>query len=473
VSAQEESLQEVIRHLCEVEGLSLSQIALKTGVSRKKVTRLLGPAASKARQRNSLVIPYEGLIRQWYGEYPFLQAIQVLQRLKSYGYEGGYTAVKEFTLSFRKKRKKEAFHEVTVLPGQEAQVDWMQRTFPFGKVYGFVYILSYSRYVYVKFYPASTMEFFLDGHVEALREVGGVAATHTYDNLKSVIIGRKPELTYNPRFLDLARHYHFSLRVCTPRRANEKGKVERVIRDIESFLRVTTFADLMDLNRKTGAWRAERNNRTHRTILKTPAEALREEKLKPLPQIPYKPYRHETAAISTTGFITVQSNRYSVPSSFSGMTADLFIYPERIEVVVKDKPVATHRRLFGKHQKTELPGHREKLLALSPHFKLQRIHQLMTHMDKSLAHFLAEAQQQGQNPLSVAYDLFKLLKGISRETLLSAVRQANEINSCRVTYIQGLLSPSGYQHNPVHPQDAGLLHITYDGRALDEYDTLL
>jgi transposase len=456
-----------------VEGFSLSQIALKTGVSRKKVTRLLGQADRKTRQRNGMVVSYEGLIRQWYGEYPFLQAIQVLQRLRSYGYQGGYTAVKEFTLPFRKKRKKEAFHEVTVFPGQEAQVDWMQRSFPFGTAYGFVYILSYSRYVYLKFYPASTMEFFLDGHVEALREVGGVAATHTYDNLKSVILGRKPEFTYNPRFLDLARHFHFSIRVCTPRRANEKGRVERVIRDVESFLRVNTFADLMDLNRKTGAWRSDRNNRIHRTIQRTPAEALKEEKLKPLPQIPYKPYRHETAAISATGFVTVQSNRYSVPSSFSGMTADLFIYPERIEVVVKDKTVATHKRLFGKHEKTELPGHREKLLAMSPHFKLQRIHQLMTHMDKSLEHFLTEARKQGQDPLSVSYELFKLLRGISRETLLSAVRQANDINSCRVAYIQGLLSPSGYQNNPVHPQDAGLLHIKYDGRALDEYDGLL
>lgn len=470
---QEESLREVIRHLSEVEHLSLNQIALKTGVSRKKVTRLLEPAGSKARQRNSMVIPYEGLIRQWYGEYPFLQAIQVLQRLKSYGYEGGYTAVKEFTLPFRKRPKKEAFHEVTVLPGQEAQVDWMQWTFPFGKVYGFVYILSYSRYVYVKFYPASTMEFFLDGHVEAFRELGGVAATHTYDNLKSVILGRKPEVTYNPRFLDLARHYRFSLRVCTPRRANEKGKVERVIRDVESFLRVGTFADILELNRKTGSWRTERNTRIHRTTLKSPADALKEEKLRPLPQIPYKPYRHETAAISSTGFITLQSNRYSVPSSFSGMTADLFIYPERIEVIVKDKTIATHRRLFGEHQKTELPGHREKLLAMSPHFKMQRIHQLMTHMDTSLAHFITEADKQGQDPLTVSYELFKLLKGISRETLLSAVRQANDLNSCRVTYIQGLLSPSGYQHNPVHPQDAGLLHITYDGRDLGEYDALL
>jgi len=470
---QEESLQEVVRHLSEVEHLSLRQIALKTGASRKKVKRLLRSGTNPVRQRNSLVMPYEGLIRQWYGEYPFLQAIQVLERLRHYGYEGGYTAVKEFTQPFRRKPKKEAFHEVTVLPGQEAQVDWMQWTFPFGKLYGFVSILSYSRYVVVKFYPSSTLEFFLDGHVEAFREVGGVASTQTYDNLKSVVLSRKPEITYNPRFLDMARHYRFSIRVCTPRRANEKGKVERVIRDIESFLRVTTATDIIDLNRKVGQWRAQRNARIHRSTRKAPAEALKEEKLLPLPQIPYKPYRHETAPVSTTGFITVQTNRYSVPSCYSGMTADLLLYPERIEVVVGGKTVVTHRRLFNTHQKVEHPGHRHKPLAHSPQFKLRRIHQLMTHMDTALDHFITEAHKQGQDPLSVSYDLFKLLRGISRETLISAVRQANDLNSCRVAYVQGLLSPSGYQDNPVHPQNAGLLHITYPGRDLDEYDTLL
>ncbi len=59
---------------------------------------------------------------------------------------------------------------------------------PFGPAYGFVSILSYSRYLCGQFSPRRTFEFFLDGHIAAMKEVGGVAKTYTYDNLKSVVL---------------------------------------------------------------------------------------------------------------------------------------------------------------------------------------------------------------------------------------------------------------------------------------------
>ncbi|HXX80818.1 MAG TPA: hypothetical protein VEI46_04665 [Thermodesulfovibrionales bacterium] len=84
----------------------------------------------------------------------------------------------------------------------------------------------------MKFFLGNSMEFFLDGHMEAFRKNGGVAATNRCDNLKSVGIRRKPDVTYNAQSLDFARHYGFSLYACNPGKANEKGRVERVIRDI-------------------------------------------------------------------------------------------------------------------------------------------------------------------------------------------------------------------------------------------------
>lgn len=472
---QEKDLQAQARQLHEVERLSLRQIGQQLGISRKKVKRLLGLTETAAKDVGGIIAPYEGLIRQWYGEYPFLQAVQVHERLKGYGYEGSYNVVKRFTLPLRKRRKKETFHELETLPGQEAQVDWMQWEFPFGRAYGFVYILSYSRYLYARFYPKSTMEFLLDGHLEAFREIGGIAATHVYDNMKSVVISRRPAgtVTYNGQMLDFSRHYGFSLRACNPRRANEKGRVERVIRDMENWLRVNTFVSLMDLNRKFGAWRETRNCRIHRTTGKPPAEAVKEERLRALPGIVYKAYRHQPVKITKTAFIEFETNRYSVPSSYTGMVADMLVYPERIEVHIKGKPIAMHKRLFGEKQKVEHPAHRERLLCFTPQYKRQRIHQLMKNMDKDIAHFLSVTEQEGQDPQLVAYDLFKLLKGVARETLISAVKTAAAENIFRTSYIHGLLSPSGRQDNPVHPQDPGLLHITYERRPLDEYDELI
>ncbi|MEK7850550.1 MAG: hypothetical protein AAB275_01590, partial [Deltaproteobacteria bacterium] len=174
------------RHLHEVEGLSIRQVAVKLGIGRKKATRLLSSCDVKKDVHVGIIKPYERSIGEWYSEYPFLRATQAFERLKSYGYTGGYTAVKEYTARYRRKKKKEAFHELEFLPGEEAQVDWMQWSFPFGTVYGFAFILSYSRYLYARFYPKASMEFFLDGHISALKEISGCPRRMRYDNLKSV-----------------------------------------------------------------------------------------------------------------------------------------------------------------------------------------------------------------------------------------------------------------------------------------------
>ncbi len=469
----EETLQSQARHLYEVEKLSIRQIARQLGISRKKAARLINVKDLKRKAPEGIIKPYERLIDQWYREYPFLKAIQVYQRLREYGFKGGYTTVKEYTLKFRRKKKKRAYHELEFLPGEEAQIDWMQRTMPFGVVYGFVLILAYSRYLYAGFYPGSSMEFFLEGHIEAYREIGGIAQRNRYDNLKSVVTKRRPELTFNPRFLDFARHYGFSIHACNPGRANEKGRVERVIRDIGGFINTNTFTGIDDLNRKFSLWRIERNNRIHRSTEKRPAEALKEEKLKALPQIHYKPYREQPAIISKTGFIEFQTNRYSVASEYSDTNCVIFAYPRHIEITVRGRKVASHTRVFKKRQKIENPSHREQLLKTTPKFKYRRIYQLIKGMDESMEHFLNWTEKDGQDPIAGAYELFKLLKGAAKETVISAVKEANGIGTYKITYIQSLLLPSGAKDNPVRPQDTGLLHIKYEGRQLSDYDELI
>jgi len=469
--SMEDSLRIQVKHLREVEGLSMRQIAEKLNLGRKKVWRVLRGEKMRKPAGSSILRPYEKLIEEWYREYPMLKATQVYERLKSYGYEGCYGTVKLGTQRLREKRG-ESFHELDFLPGEEAQVDWMEWKIASGAVYGFVYLLAYSRYVVVRFYPRQTLEFFLDGHLRAFHEVKGVGHRHRYDNLKSVVIRRQPELQLNPQFLDFARHYGFSIHVCSPQRANEKGRVERVIRDIKDYLRVTPVTDLLDLNNKIALFERERNNRVHRSTGKTPVESLQEEKLRSLPQIDYRPSRLVTALIGKTGFVEFETNRYSVPSQYSGMTAEVLVLPDTLEIVVQGKKVATHRRLFLRKEKSEHPSHREKLLDRTPHFKYQRILTLMKGMGAEVEQFLREAEREGEDPLEAAYQLFQLLRGTCKETLLSAIRQANSLHVHKVFYIQTLLQPQRTPH-PVSPQNQRLLEITYQGRELSDYDDLI
>jgi len=469
----EATVRNQIKHLYEVEKLSIRQIAQKLRRARKTVARVIRNERVMRSYPDSILRPYDRLIDQWYQEYPFLKASQVYERLKSYGFQGGYTTVSVWTQKYRQK-KRPAYHELTFLPGEEAQVDWVEERLPWGTAYGFAMILAYSRYLYVRFYPRQSLEFFLEGHLEAYREMGGVARRHRYDNIKTVVIERSPELKFNPQLLDFARHFGFSIHLCNPYRANEKGRIEWALRDLRDFLRVHTFEDLKELNRKASLWRIERNQKIHRSTQKTPIEALKEEKLKALPAIPYRPYRVVLASVSKTGFVEFEANRYSVPSSYAERSCEIFAYPDHLDVRAKGNRVAFHRRSFGRKEKIEDPSHREMLLRMTPQFKSQRIYQLMDQMDPALHHFLLEAGQEGQNPLEIAHEFFKLLKHVSKAMLLSAVREANRIGTFKIRYVQSLLQVSQPQPpNPVFPQESRLLDIDYERRNLKDYDELL
>ena len=462
-----------VKHLYEVEKLSIRQIAQKLRMARKTVARVIRNERVMRSYPDSMLRPYDRLIVQWYQEYPFLKASQVYERLKSYGFKGSYGTVSVWTQKYRQKRR-QAYHELTFLPGEEAQVDWIKERLPWGVAYGFAMILAYSRYLSVRFYPRQSLEFFLEGHIEAYREMGGVARRHRYDNVKTVVIERSPELKFNAQFLDFARHFGFSIHLCNPYRANEKGRIERALRDLRDFLRVNTFQDLSELNRKVSLWRTERNQKIHRSTQKTPLGTLKEETLKTLPAIPYRPYRVVLASISKTGFVEFETNRYSVPSSYVERTCEIFAYPDHLEMMIKGNRIALHRRRFGRKEKIEDPTHRETLLRMTPQFKAKRIYELIDQMDPALHLFLQEAGQEGQNPSDIAYDFFKLLKHVSKTMLLSAVREANRIGTFKIRYVQSLLQvPQPQPPNPVFPQESKLLDIDYERRNLRDYDELL
>jgi len=462
-----------IRHLYEVEKLSMRQIAKKLGISRKRIQRVIHPESRRKTSRPTLLQPYERLIQEWYGQYPFLKAIQVFERLKGYGFPGGYGTVKRHTRPLR-TRKTPGFHELTFLPGEEAQIDWMEWRVPSGVLYGFVYLLAYSRYLFFQFYPRQSLEYFLDGHLNAFQEIRGVPHRHRYDNLKSVVLKRSPEITFNPQFLDFARHYGFSIHPCNPGRANEKGRVERVIRDIKDFLKVTPCQDLYQANRKTHFWRQERNQRLHRSTDQKPIDLLRDEKLKPLPQIPYRPHRVVLAQISKTGFVELDTNRYSVPAAYATTTAEILACADHLEIVVRGKHIAHHPRSFDRKQKIENPQHRQSLLIRTPHFKMQRIYQLLTGMDPNVAHFLKQAEEEGQAPYPTAHELFKILLTASKTTFLAAVREATQMKVYKTRYVQSLLgSDASHPPHPVHPQNPTLLTLTYERRSLRDYDDLI
>ena len=348
-----EAILKRILHLREVERLSLRQIAKELSIGRKRVSGILRQFEypTKPLPRAKIIDPFTALISEWYTEKPYLKADQIYRRLQSYGFGGSYPTVAVYTKKYRRKKEK-AYHALHFLPGQEAQIDWFFFTHDvLGKVAGFLYVLSYSRYAWGKFYPKTSFEFFLDAHMHCFEHLKGLAHTHRYDNLKSVVLKRYPVTEYNPQFLDFSRFYGFLIHLCNPYSGNEKGRVERPIRDIRSFLYMEDFENLNDLNHKYYTYLNERNNRVHRATGKTPKELLGEENLLKLPALPYPATRIIPAVgISKTALVEFETNKYSVPSAWANKSAEIVASCEKIEVWTRGKRIAAHRRSFDKKQ---------------------------------------------------------------------------------------------------------------------------
>jgi len=363
------------------------------------------------------------------------------------------------------------YHPLTFMPGQEAQVDWFFFNHPaLGMMAGFLYVLCYSRYAWGIFYPKNSFEFFLSGHVECYRHLGGLPRAQRYDNCKSVVSKREPQIEYNAQFLDFARFYGFSIEVCNPYKGNEKGRVERLIRDIRNFLETEFFHDLNDLNRKFHLWLEKRNNTTHRVTGKTPKEMLAEEKLVQLPLNTYLARRVVSARVSKTALVEFETNKYSVPGRCVGQMVDVVAYVGHVEVWVERHKVATHKRCFGKKQLIQNPLHSEQLLNRSPQFKFERIRQLMMQMDPALAEFIA-AQDDEPGRLDTAYQIFQLIRTHSRGMVASGVRELNGMKCYKVKALASLLNVPASEAPPaVWPKDQNLLTLNYKQRSLTDYD---
>ena len=468
-----ESIEKRVLHLREVEKLSARQIAKALGMGSRRIKRILEGVGAKPIPRVSIVEPYRNLIAIWYREYPRLKAKQIYERLKPYGYQGSYPSVASFSREYR-LLKSPAYHTLSFLPGEEAQIDWFFfRHETLGMVAGFLYVLAYSRYAWGRFYPRTTFEFFLAGHLECFEHLKGLAHRHRYDNLKSVILLREhPHLEYNPQFLDFSRFFGFSIHVCNPYKGNEKGRVERVIRDVRVFLYGQIFADLKDLNHQFWDWLIKRNQHIHRATGKTPLALLGQEKLLSLPQGAYSPTRIQPTLISKTALVEFETNRYSVPSGCASRKAEIIVWPERIEIFVGSQKVAAHRRLFQRNQMVQNPLHTERLLQRSPHFKYERIVQLIDHMDPVFRHFLTGQENESER-CRAAYELFTLLKTHSRVILVSALRELVEMKTFKIKALRSLLNlPNPKEGDFLWPANAQLLNLRYDPRKLADYDPI-
>ena len=360
------------------KGVSISEIARRTGHDRKTVRSLLHqpvvPAPKPVRPRPRKIDPYIPYLEQRIAD-GVLNGRKLCRELQAHGYPGRETQVRLFLKPYRQARKAAATVRFETAPGEQAQVDWGHFGFiaHHGRrrpLYAFVMTLGWSRTMSLEFTVSADTAWFLRCHRHAFHYFGGIPRQVLHDNLKTAVVARDADGTihWHPPYLDFAHHYGFTPRACQPYRAQTKGKVESGIKYVRgNFWLGLTFTDLADLNVQARVWLdTVANVRVHGTTGIPPFTRLADEDLTALSGMP----DYDTSVVgyrysSADCFVSYDGNYYSVPACAARHRL-LVRETEQEELFISDADgtvLARHRLVHGVNQRVVNPAH---YAALSP-----------------------------------------------------------------------------------------------------------
>lgn len=454
--------------------LKPAQIARMLSLDIRTVLHWLEQGTYRLRQttrRASKLDPYKPRIVQWLESYSYT-GVQILQKLREEGYDGGRTILQDYIAEIR-PRKVKAFLTLHFAPGECAQVDWGEYgSVPVGstrrRLSFFVMVLCHSRMMYVQFTVSQSMEHFLSCHQEAFNFFGSVPEKIMVDNLKSAVIkrlvGQAP--VYNPRYMDFADHYGFKITACGVGKGNEKGRVENAVGYVKkNFLGGLDIPDFSAVNPAARQWlETVANVRIHGATKKKPIEMFKTEKpaMLHLPQMPYDVCVTHPVRATNRFRVVLDTNRYSVPSEYAGVRLILKAYPDRICIYHNGKLIAQHPRSYDRHQDFEDPDHPRELLAQRRAAKEQRMLMRFLTLSPKAETYYRQLSQRRMNPRHHIRSIVALSEIYGTEKVARAIEDAFTFQAFSCEYITNILE----QRERIMPEPDAL-HLTRRQDLLD------
>lgn len=436
-------LEAEILRLYHAEHWPVGTLARQLHVHHDTVRRVLGQAGVAAGvkySRPSMVEPYLPFIQETLSRYPSLRASRLYQMVRERGYPGAPDHFRAVVARYRPTPPAEAYLRLRTLPGEESQADWAH----FGKLavgralrplMAFVMVLSYSRYLFLRFYLGAAMSAFLDAHVRAFGFMGGVPRNCLYDNLRSAVLERMPlahapdAIRFHPKLLELSAWYRFAPRPVAVARGNEKGRVERAIRFVrERFFAARRFSDLADLNAQALAWcsgeAAERPCPEDRSRSVRECFDTERPRLLALPDEPFPAEERVTGRTHKTPYVRFDLNDYSVPHTYVRRTLEVLATVDTVRILDGGTVIATHPRSFDRGEQVEEPAHIKALEAEKRAGRAHRAIDRLHYAAPSAARFFGLAASRGLHLGSLTRGLIELLDTHGAVALEAAIAAA-------------------------------------------------
>lgn len=339
-------------------------------MSRNTVRRVIKGIETGAKEKKHRYDAIEPLVREHFGSCN--QNVVRIQQILSeqYGHQVAYSSltrvVRDLDLRHKKKTKRVGSYDFA--PGVEMQHD----TSPHKLILAAKKItaqcasltLGYCRKLFFQYYPRFTRfeaKVFL---TQALKYMDGSCLRCIIDNTSVIIAyGSGPDAVMAPEMEAFGHMFNMKFVAHHINDADRKAKAERNFHYIENnFLAGRVFTGWQDLNRRAIKWcDTVANIKPKRSLGRmSPQEVYPLEKphLQPLAAHIPPVYKTLQRVVDMSGFVTVDTNRYSVPEKLCGQKVEVLQSFEHIEVHHKHRKVAEHQRLLDKRDaKIVAAGH--------------------------------------------------------------------------------------------------------------------
>jgi transposase len=340
--------------------LQVSRAAVRTVLRRgsAEVPRLVRP--EKALDHRDAILE---LLRQCEGSFT-----RVHEELTRLGLELSYPALTAFC-------RRHGLGQVPQVPagryefapGQEMQHDTSPHRAHLGgrvrpaHIAGLV--LGYSRMLFFQLYPQFRRLECKAFLTEALRYLDGACAICMIDNTHVVVLtGTGRAMIPVPEMAAFGERFGFRFAAHAVGDVNRSAGVERMFRFIQrGFLAGRQFADWADANRQARAWCDRVNAHPKRRLKASPRElfAVEHAALRRLPRWIPEPYLLHSRLVDVEGYVTLHTNRYSVPSACIGRRLEVRETPDRVVIYEGPREITTHpRELEPRYRYVFRPEHR-------------------------------------------------------------------------------------------------------------------
>ena len=347
-----------------VRGVSIKELARRTGLSRNTIRAALRstePPAYRRASAGSKLDPFRDEIHRLLHDEPDLPGQRIRELIAQLGFDGGKTIVDDYVREVRPLFATPRTYQRTIYrPGEICQFDlWEPKAeIPVGhgqtrKGWVVVACLGYSRAGAGALIFSKQIPELLFGIRRCLWSLGALPDTLVWDRQAGLHAHAGRPTTEFATFCGALRvDWHF----CEARDPQAKGIVERLQEFLEtSFEPGRAFANELDFQLQLDGWFDQRANpRFHRSLRCRPIDRLVEEHqvMGALPAIPPDCDRRWVLRVPPDPYLRFDTNDYSLNPRLVGQRVEATVSQHEIVAVALDtgEMACRHRRSFARHR---------------------------------------------------------------------------------------------------------------------------